>query len=348
MPSSEYQIVITATSEDEDKKRKSTGINTELTNASQKAKPNEETQVNQPPVKQEEDEDDVVEVIDLYSSDEDEESTVAAKSKKEEVVVAAKSCNEINVGQKMSSAGNSYLRPGSLTSVECQQVALLEHASLCSSSNCQSLDCKKMKSLLQHNEICPVKASGGCNNCFFISKILRNHSQQCRLTNCPIPQCMSMNRINSNSMSLAASSSSSLSGSSSLSEHTAPPPSTRNPFFQLYDDITGNLESARQRNDSASMEFYRHLRDFFVRKIEEDGFDASSFVSSPIKQSILCFENAVKRLANAKLNHQAANVMMYTYELKSITNDCKKQLPLPVVNTKLPIKLEDDDEDSLF
>ena len=69
-------------------------------------------------------------------------------------------------------------------------IQLIEHASRCKS--CPSLNCKKMKSYLQHGKTCKLKASGGCKICKRIWTLLRIHAQKCKDSVCPIPQCMAI------------------------------------------------------------------------------------------------------------------------------------------------------------
>ncbi len=71
-------------------------------------------------------------------------------------------------------------------------IQLIEHASRCNSSGCQSNNCAKMKTYLQHARICRVKVTGGCKICKRIWTLLRIHAQKCKDTVCPIPQCMAI------------------------------------------------------------------------------------------------------------------------------------------------------------
>jgi len=71
-------------------------------------------------------------------------------------------------------------------------IQLIEHASRCNSSQCQSSNCAKMKSYLQHGRVCTVKASGGCKICKRIWTLLRIHAQKCKDPRCKIPQCMAI------------------------------------------------------------------------------------------------------------------------------------------------------------
>lgn len=68
-------------------------------------------------------------------------------------------------------------------------IQLIEHASRCTSQNCSSTNCAKMKNYLKHARICRVKVQGGCRICKRIWTLLRIHAQKCKDRNCPIPQC---------------------------------------------------------------------------------------------------------------------------------------------------------------
>jgi len=71
-------------------------------------------------------------------------------------------------------------------------MTLLLHASTCSSPECNSANCAKMKSLLKHGTQCKVKANGGCNVCKRIWALLQIHAKQCKQENCPVPNCMAI------------------------------------------------------------------------------------------------------------------------------------------------------------
>jgi E1A/CREB-binding protein len=73
-------------------------------------------------------------------------------------------------------------------------IALIEHASRCTSSKCTSSNCQKMKTYLKHGQTCKVKASGGCKVCKRIWTLLRIHAQQCKSSSCPIPQCIAIRK----------------------------------------------------------------------------------------------------------------------------------------------------------
>jgi E1A/CREB-binding protein len=107
-------------------------------------------------------------------------------------------------------------------------IALIEHASQCKSTTCNSSNCMKMKTYLKHGQTCKVshnsirvrccrgnlshallclkfifyhhititqiKAGGGCKVCKRIWTLLRIHAQQCKNLNCPIPQCIAIRK----------------------------------------------------------------------------------------------------------------------------------------------------------
>jgi len=68
-------------------------------------------------------------------------------------------------------------------------IQLIEHASQCNSRNCGSQNCAKMKAYLKHSLSCQIKASGGCKICKRIWTLLRFHAQNCKVRDCPMPQC---------------------------------------------------------------------------------------------------------------------------------------------------------------
>ena len=69
-------------------------------------------------------------------------------------------------------------------------IQLIEHVSTC--KGCNSSNCAKMKSYMQHARTCKVKAGGGCRICKRIWTLLRIHAQKCKDTVCSIPQCMAI------------------------------------------------------------------------------------------------------------------------------------------------------------
>ena len=68
-------------------------------------------------------------------------------------------------------------------------IQLIEHASRCTSKQCSSSNCVKMKTYLAHSRTCRIKAGGGCRICKRIWTLLRIHAQRCKNRTCPIPQC---------------------------------------------------------------------------------------------------------------------------------------------------------------
>lgn len=69
-------------------------------------------------------------------------------------------------------------------------MTLLLHAATCSSAECPSANCTKMKGLLKHGAQCQIKAAGGCNVCKRIWALLQIHARQCKTKVCRVPNCM--------------------------------------------------------------------------------------------------------------------------------------------------------------
>lgn len=68
-------------------------------------------------------------------------------------------------------------------------IKLLEHATLCNSTNCESNNCVKMKQYLKHSQTCKEKYQGGCRICKRIFALIRYHAESCKDRNCIIPNC---------------------------------------------------------------------------------------------------------------------------------------------------------------
>ena len=71
-------------------------------------------------------------------------------------------------------------------------MTLLLHAATCTSADCPSANCTKMKGLLKHGSQCQVKAVGGCNVCKRIWALLQIHARQCKTKVCRVPNCMAI------------------------------------------------------------------------------------------------------------------------------------------------------------
>jgi E1A/CREB-binding protein len=71
-------------------------------------------------------------------------------------------------------------------------MTLLLHASTCTSAQCPSANCTKMKGLLKHGAQCTIKAGGGCNVCKRIWALLQIHARQCKNATCPVPHCLAI------------------------------------------------------------------------------------------------------------------------------------------------------------
>jgi E1A/CREB-binding protein len=66
---------------------------------------------------------------------------------------------------------------------------LLEHASSCTNTNCQSKGCWKVKKLHQHARNCPTKIGGGCALCKHMWCLLNLHAKACVKPECSVPRC---------------------------------------------------------------------------------------------------------------------------------------------------------------
>ena len=66
---------------------------------------------------------------------------------------------------------------------------LLLHTAKCKSSKCPSVNCGKMKELLNHKTECQIKAKGGCRVCIQIWSYLQLHARQCKQDKCVVPEC---------------------------------------------------------------------------------------------------------------------------------------------------------------
>lgn len=119
-------------------------------------------------------------------------------------------------------------------------------------------------------------------------------------------------------------------------------------FFQLYDEATKGLDIAKQTNSEEAIEFYSHLKDFFVRKTDDEEFDVMSFDPAPINESVQSFGAILQRLSAAKAQGDGSSVGIYKLEIRTIMKKIKVLLP---IKTEVPVKREeegDSDEDSLF
>eukprot|EP00798_Chlamydomonas_sp_ICE-L_P002381 gene2381-8689_t len=65
----------------------------------------------------------------------------------------------------------------------------LLHACNCSSSNCTSTSCKKLRQLFQHAMQCTVKVSNGCPMCKKMWYLLTLHAKGCTDNDCRVPRC---------------------------------------------------------------------------------------------------------------------------------------------------------------
>jgi len=70
-----------------------------------------------------------------------------------------------------------------------QHMEYLTHASSCTDPNCASRTCAKMKEFIKHEQLCQIKAHGGCRLCVRINAFLTLHARSCKLETCPVPKC---------------------------------------------------------------------------------------------------------------------------------------------------------------
>lgn len=66
---------------------------------------------------------------------------------------------------------------------------LLAHASTCTTENCSSKNCQKMKEFLKHGSTCKVTVKKGCPVCKRILNLLQLHARSCKLELCSVPKC---------------------------------------------------------------------------------------------------------------------------------------------------------------
>lgn len=70
---------------------------------------------------------------------------------------------------------------------------LLSHASRCQGDKCPSPNCARMKVLLRHEQVCKIRAKGGCGACKRIWALFHIHARQCKTSTatscCHIPHC---------------------------------------------------------------------------------------------------------------------------------------------------------------
>eukprot|EP00606_Chrysophyceae_sp_TOSAG23-5_P001021 GSChrysophyteH2.ASY1.ANO1.1469.1 assembled CDS len=70
-----------------------------------------------------------------------------------------------------------------------QHMEYLQHASQCTSATCPSRTCAKMKEFIKHEQLCQIKAVGGCRLCQRINAFLTLHARSCKLETCVVPKC---------------------------------------------------------------------------------------------------------------------------------------------------------------
>ncbi|XP_024972844.1 histone acetyltransferase HAC12-like isoform X3 [Cynara cardunculus var. scolymus] len=70
----------------------------------------------------------------------------------------------------------------------------LIHASQCERIPCSYSECRTMRRLFYHASRCTVRVRGGCRLCQQVWRILKEHSQICKDSNCKIPRCMDIKK----------------------------------------------------------------------------------------------------------------------------------------------------------
>jgi len=77
------------------------------------------------------------------------------------------------------------------SSQDTQMLALLDHSSACVDAQCPQHNCLRMKALLNHSPECPVRLSGGCQNCVRFWRLLSLHAKQCHALpgTCKVMHC---------------------------------------------------------------------------------------------------------------------------------------------------------------
>ncbi|KAJ9540675.1 hypothetical protein OSB04_027181 [Centaurea solstitialis] len=66
----------------------------------------------------------------------------------------------------------------------------LNHASQCEQIPCSYSECRTMRRLFYHASRCGVRVRGGCKLCQRVWRILKEHSQICKDSDCRIPRCI--------------------------------------------------------------------------------------------------------------------------------------------------------------
>lgn len=70
----------------------------------------------------------------------------------------------------------------------------LIHASQCERIPCSYSECRTMRRLFYHASRCSVRVRGGCKLCQRVWRILKEHSQICKDSDCRIPRCMDIKK----------------------------------------------------------------------------------------------------------------------------------------------------------
>ncbi|KAL4577364.1 hypothetical protein LXL04_013473 [Taraxacum kok-saghyz] len=75
-----------------------------------------------------------------------------------------------------------------------QVLDVLMHASECAKIPCCYTECVTMRRLFYHASRCSVRVVGGCQLCKRVWRILKEHSQICKDSDCKIPRCMDIKK----------------------------------------------------------------------------------------------------------------------------------------------------------
>ncbi|CAH1437532.1 unnamed protein product [Lactuca virosa] len=89
-----------------------------------------------------------------------------------------------------SKPGHGHQKPMTLKAV----LDVLMHASQCVRIPCTYTECVTMRRLFYHASRCSVRVPGGCQFCQRVWRILKEHSQICKDSDCRIPRCMDIKK----------------------------------------------------------------------------------------------------------------------------------------------------------
>ena len=93
-------------------------------------------------------------------------------------------------GGAASAAGDTAERRAARQQSIQLHMKLLLHTSSCRVNPCPSQNCRKMKRLLSHSEVCPARANKkGCQICRRVYALLHMHARDCRDEQCAVLHC---------------------------------------------------------------------------------------------------------------------------------------------------------------